>query len=1255
MKLTSLLHAGIKLVSGITPRGAFALTVSLIACLASPVVAPSLHGQSYTWKNVVSDGGGGFIPGIIFNQTEPNLIYARTDIGGAYRWEQSTKSWTPLMDWLATPDWNLTGVVTFATDPVEPNRLYIAAGTYTNAWTSQNGAILRSIDRGNTFQRTDLPFKLGGNMPGRNIGERLVVDPHKNNILYLGAPTGNGLWKSTDYGATWAQVVSFPNPGTYVQVPGDLYQGFASGIGWITFDQNVGTDGQPSPNIYVGVIDRPISIYRSTDGGATWAALPGQPTGYFPHHGTIVSNGMMYITYSDTQGPYDGGKGDVWKFNTRTDAWTLISPIPSTSADDYFGYGGLAVDAQHPDTLMVASMNSWWPDAIVFRSLNGGATWTRIWDWAIYPARSLRYIQDISSVPWLDLATLAVDPVPSPKLGWMMDAMVIDPFNSDRLMYGTGLTLYGTENLTAWDTGSKFTITPMAKGFEETAVNDIISPPAGAPLISAQSDIGGFKHDSLTTPPTTVFPSPNYTTSTHLDFAELSPNFIVRSGNSTTIRRILFSYDGGGNWFQGNAEPGGVSGGGDVAANANATIVLWSPPGSVVSATTNNGNSWITSAGIPAGATIASDRVNPMKFYGLAAGSVYVSTNGGVTFTQSPAIGLPLSGQIKATPGLDGDVWVAGGDTPSGIWHSTDSGATFTKLASVDVANNIGFGKAAPGKTFPALYSNATVGGVLGIFRSDDVGATWVRINDDRHQYATSGRAITGDPRIYGRVYVATNGRGIVYGDLSGTITPDFAVSASPATATIARGTTVTSTISVTATGGFTGSVILSASGLPVGVTATFSPLSAARTSTLTLTANSTAIVGPASITITGTSGALSRTARINLTVTAPVAADFGLSATPATVNVAQSASATSTIAVGPLNGFTGSVALSASGLPTGVTATFSPVSTTGASTLSLAASSTATVGPATITITGTSGTLTHTASINLTVTSTAPANFSLSAAPAAVSVTRGGTTRSEVTVNRLNGFTGTVALSATGLPAGVTASFGPLSSTGTSLLTLTASNTAVPGSVIVTGTSGALTRTVTIALSIIVVETPDYRLTIAPTTVTIARGAVATSTVTVNRLNGFTGAVALTASGLPTGVTASFSPASATATSTLTLSASSTAVLGTGTVTIIGAGTLGPRTVPLGVTITDAGTLPCSGPVAITLPRAQNGVGEFCWVTSGNITFVNSWNVQLVEINGVAYTNRWSNSMPPRINGNYYIRYISTVPWGHFEANGTP
>ena len=103
------------------------------------------------------------------------------------------------------------------------------------------------------------------------------------------------------------------------------------------------------------------------------------------------------------------------------------------------------------------------------------------------------------------------------------------------------------------------------------------------------------------------------------------------------------------------------------------------------------------------------------------------------------------------------------------MWRSTNSGTSFTQLANVEEADNIGLGKAAPNQTYVAIYTSAKIGGARGIFRSDNEGVSWVRINDDQHQYAWTGKVITGDPRIYGRVYFGTNGRGIIYGDIQTT------------------------------------------------------------------------------------------------------------------------------------------------------------------------------------------------------------------------------------------------------------------------------------------------------------------------------------------------------------------------------------------------------------------------------------------------------------------------------------------------------
>jgi photosystem II stability/assembly factor-like uncharacterized protein len=512
--------------------------------------------------------------------------------------------------------------------------------------------------------------------------------------------------------------------------------------------------------------------------------VAGQPAGFLPHKGVLDTvNGFLYVAYSDKGGPYDGGHGDVWKFNTANGAWTLISPIPSSNTNDnFFGYSGLSVDRQNPNTIMVTGYSSWWPDTQIWRSTNGGATWSRIWDWTRYPSRSFRYTQDVTASPWLrwPATPLCGGGRPgaevNPKLGWMTEALEIDPFNSNRFMYGTGATLYGSTNLTTWDvsTTSQITIRVMAQGIEETAVQDLISPPSGAPLISALGDITGFRHNDVNVVPTAQM-APVRGTSVSLDYAELSPLYIVRAANGDTVtceKSFAVSTDGGTTWAAVSSQPAGLTGGGTVAVAATGGgKIVWSPAGVGVFYTTGGGKTWTASTGIPAGARVESDRVNPNKFYGFKSGTFYVSTDGGKTFAATAASGLPLGGPVKfrAVPGREGDIWLAGGeewDNTYGLWHSTNSGASFVKLANVEEADNIGFGKAATGQTYMALYAVAQIAGVRGIFRSIDAGQTWVRINDDQHQWGRAGdTAITGDPRIFGRVYIGTNGRGIFYGD----------------------------------------------------------------------------------------------------------------------------------------------------------------------------------------------------------------------------------------------------------------------------------------------------------------------------------------------------------------------------------------------------------------------------------------------------------------------------------------------------------
>ncbi|WP_329467969.1 RICIN domain-containing protein [Streptomyces sp. NBC_01431] len=673
----------------------------------------------YTWHNAQIVGGG-FVTGLVFNPARKGLLYARTDVGGAYRWDSTAARWTSLTDWIGGADWNLLGIESLATDPVDPDRVYLASGSYTNGWAG-NGAILRSTDQGKTFQRTDLPFKLGGNEDGRSMGERLAVDPANHGTLYLGTRK-NGLWRSTDYGVTWSQVNSFP-----------VKDGASSGVGlsFVTF----GPAG--SRTIYVGVADRANSLYRSTDGGSTWQAVPGRPTGQLPQHGVLSGDGSLYLTYTNAPGPNGVTAGSVWKYTPSTGVWKNVSPSSGS-----YGFAGLAVDPQHPSTVMVTTLDRWWPSDEVYRSTDGGASWKAL------GATSKR---DASGAPYVGTG-----------IGHWMGALAIDPFDSGHVLYGTGSGMWGSDDVTAADHGGATHWTVPARGLEETVVLALAKPP-GLPLVSALGDVGGFRHDDLTKVPSKALSGPQFTNTTGIDFAQAKPGFMVRVGLGGA-QHGAYSTDGGADWTPFAGTPVDGAGGGTVAVSADGATVVWTPSGRRPFYSTNHGSAWAAASGLPADTAVVADRSAANTFYALTGGTLYASTDGGRSFS-ARATGLG-DGSLKAAPGAAGDLWITGGS--NGLAHSTNGGASFTRLGGVQQAHGVGFGKAAPGATHQALYLSGTVKGVSGVFRSIDGGSSWLRITDDQHQFGGSAISVVeGDPDVYGRVYLGGYGRGVVYGDLS--------------------------------------------------------------------------------------------------------------------------------------------------------------------------------------------------------------------------------------------------------------------------------------------------------------------------------------------------------------------------------------------------------------------------------------------------------------------------------------------------------
>ncbi len=686
--------------------------------------------ETYQWSNVAI-GGGGFVSGIITSRTEQNLLYARTDVGGAYRWNEANSKWIPLLDWASENELGYMGVESIAIDPKEANKVYMLVGT--SYFNNGKTAILRSTDCGATFAITDVTsqFKAHGNGMGRQTGEKLMVDPNSNTILFCGT-RANGLFKSINSGVSWSRLSGLPVTTTANE----------NGISFVVLDPSTGTNGNATQTLIAGISQTGTNLYRSDDGGTTFTAIAGAPSALMPHRAVLASDRNLYITYANAAGPWDiTGAGQIWKYNLQTSAWTNVTPASFAGA-----FGGISVDPNNANRLVTSSVNTYqlqdnsYGDRI-FLSTNGGTSWTDV------VARG--FDLDPNGVSWVD----------GQAIHWA-GSVEFDPFNTKKAWVISGNGVFSTNDIDATTNVWKFNV----KGLEETVPLDIVSIPNG-PLVSVIGDYDGFRHTDVTQ--YAPIHTPRMGSTSGIAFAAKDPNVMLRVGD-----KMYYSLDIGITWTLVTAK--GTKG--SVAISADATTFLHCADGATKTyKSIDKGTTWTEVTGLAiASSRPTADPVNQNKFYAYnpANGSVLVSNDKGTSFTAAGSAGSGGSKVIRVTPDKEGDVWIAlnGG----GLTRSVNSGQVFTKLNGVTYCGAVGFGKEAPGKSYPTVYIWGTVNSVLGIHRSIDEGATWKRVNDDAHEYGgpANGQFVIGDRNVFGRVYMSTAGRGIVYGETDQTCIP---------------------------------------------------------------------------------------------------------------------------------------------------------------------------------------------------------------------------------------------------------------------------------------------------------------------------------------------------------------------------------------------------------------------------------------------------------------------------------------------------
>jgi hypothetical protein len=742
---------------------------------APALAATTGSATSYT---SVKWGGGGYVTGLIYHPTSANVMYARTDIGGAYRWNNSNGSWTPITDGtgFGAGDGNFHGVESIALDPTNDNKVYAVTGLYSHDWqgTPINGRIYVSGDRGNNWTHYDLPFPIGGNENARAIGERLQLDPTNPSTMFYASRTA-GLWKSTNSGQTWTQTGLSSKVLSASEIQG---LGAAPvGVEQIMLDNSNVGGGTTTWIMYAAIAPDYVqkagltsTLYKSTNGGASWTpvSVPSNVSGYYVPHFVRTSDGYYYIVFNKNAGQGAQGPGYLYKFGgvAHGETWTQLS------ASTQGGYGGVSVNGTGSTARIALAVTGTWSNTaqVVQLSDNGGGTWREI----------AGGMQHWGGQFW----------------GWV-DDIEIDPANRDHIMHITGGGVWETWNASAaspsWDA--------PVNNLEETATQAIAAAPAGASykFVNSAGDIGTWVQTDLAATPTKA-PTTQWSNGNAADVLWSDSTYIVGSGvyNSNSTAFGFWSGDGGNSWSNFATLPSGAS----TNTSAEASIVttsrnniVWAPANSVPSYTTNNGASWtatnlpaLPAVGINRGYRLVADRRNSSKVYAYdsgganwnnTTGKVYVSTDGGHTFTLSQgsvSANMAPNGwwatSMVVNPNAEGDLWLADGNA---VYHSTNSGASWTKLSGfatvaasgstgqLQGASVIALGKAQTGSSYSAaVYVVGTRNGVWGVYHSDDGGATWARFNDDAHQYAGIG-VMAGDWNTYGRIYFSGNGRGIIY------------------------------------------------------------------------------------------------------------------------------------------------------------------------------------------------------------------------------------------------------------------------------------------------------------------------------------------------------------------------------------------------------------------------------------------------------------------------------------------------------------
>ncbi len=732
------------------------------ATLTGARVGGPVSDETYRWRPVAI-GAGGFITGYSTDRTGATRI-VRTDVYGAYIWLPDARRWAQLVTTASMPrdlraqDAANEGVFEIVVAPSDPRRLYMAF----------KGAVFRSDDRGRTFLKTaglgDAPLSFDPNSEFRNYGPYMAVSPSDPNLILFGTPE-NGLWRSENAGASWSKVASVPDSADQRPAPGIQSAGTI-----IWFERHAG-----AARARIWAMSPGHGVYASSDGGRSFSRLvgPDQTQPLMLSQGDFAPDGTFFGVDPDSQ--------SVWRY--RNGAWVNLTKRSGLSERRF------AAVAVNPSTSQVFVFDE---GGRTYRSSNGGDSW--------WPLLHRTRVGD-GDPPYLRV---------NDQSYFALGRVQFDPVVSNRLWVGAGTGVYYTD---ISDNMLRLTWTSETRGIEELVANDVIKPPGHAPLFAAW-DFGIHVKEDLNAFSTTYGPKERLLVSAQqLAWSPSNPSFVVTNASDARMccaedgDAVLagFSLDAGRSWtkFASLPHPPGTRvddpwrmSFGTIAVSANdINNIIWAPTfHRAPFFTKDRGVTW-TRVVLPGERlpftgshsalhyhrrTLAADRVEPSVFYlyhsgdganpGLA--GLWVTHDGGghwtKVFSGEIAPSSQYSAKLRPVPGHAGHLFFTStvyGPSDTRLRRSIDGGSTWRIVNGVDQTDDIAFGKAAAGASYPTIFISARVGGVYGIWRSTDDTATWQRLGQFPLGSLDQVTVVEGDPDIFGRVYLGHKGSGWVYGE----------------------------------------------------------------------------------------------------------------------------------------------------------------------------------------------------------------------------------------------------------------------------------------------------------------------------------------------------------------------------------------------------------------------------------------------------------------------------------------------------------